>query len=446
MARNFTLNKLDYFCDHTIKRYLEQVIRAFSGWQYESLPGVLHTVPCVSASHDPLVATLISNASDVTANQVPVIAVTITGIEMRRDDVQCPTHVSTVQVVERKIANGVYTSEQGRAYMVERLMPRPYALTFDIDVWTSNEDQKLQLLEQMLTVIGVDFQIQNSENALDWGAMTSMSLEGIEYSSAAGPVGTSTDRIDYFTLKMRVPIWLSAPAKVTQRKRIEQIVTNIYQGTITDGGAIEGSEMAQIIVTPGNHAISVSNNLITLKNSKSGEFDENGDLPDWAELVKLYGTLRPGFTKIDLSTTKNIEAVSTDIIGTVAFDPNNINVLQFTPNPASLPENTLDPVSGVINPRKAFPGQGLPGAVIGQRYLLLSGITGPTIGWGTLSAEPNDIIQFDGSHWTVDYRPAGGDADYITNSYTGRQLRWSRDGWVFTYDGLYRPGYWRLHI
>lgn len=448
----YPLAKIDYFYEATQERFLAQVVRAFSGFQYVSyLKGVktYNIVPCLPDQSDLLVATLIRGGpSEVKLPEVPVISVTHTGLEMRKDDLQCPTLVSTVQVSERKAVNGVYTAEEGRSYRVDRLMPRPFAMTFDVDVWTSNKKQKYQLMEQMLTIFMPDIQIQNSENALDWAAMTTLELVDFTYSSAAGPAGTDGNRVDYFTLKMRIPMWLSAPAIVSQRKRIEQININLFDGGAEDD-LIQGTKLTEIFVTPGNHCIGVREDKIYLLSSNAGQHDANGEIFDWAPLVRLYGSLRPGVSTIRLSTTSNSEDTESDIVGTIDYDMSQYNRLIFTLDPTTLPADTLAPIQGVVNPRQHNPGNGLPNAQIGTRYLLQESITGPTIGWGTMSAQANDIVEFDGTNWTVAFRPVlrqDVNLNFVTNQQTGRQLRWGADGWEFTYDHAYRPGFWRLHV
>ena len=43
-----------------------------------------------------------------------------------------------------------FSNDPGNAFTVERHMPVPYNLQYNVDIWTSNTEQKLQLLEQIL--------------------------------------------------------------------------------------------------------------------------------------------------------------------------------------------------------------------------------------------------------------------------------------------------------
>ena len=79
--------------------------------------------------------------------------------------------------------------------------------------------------------------------------------------------------------------------------------------------------------------------------------------------------------------------------------------------------------------------------------------------WGNLVASPNDIIQYDGSNWSVSFDASnfsvGLDSSldstmdstllqYVTNSTTQIQYKWTGESWVLSYEGEYKPGDWRL--
>ena len=79
--------------------------------------------------------------------------------------------------------------------------------------------------------------------------------------------------------------------------------------------------------------------------------------------------------------------------------------------------------------------------------------------WGNVIASPNDIIQYDGSNWSVSFDASnftvGLDSSldstmdstlfqYVTNSNTQIQYKWTGVQWVLSYEGEYKPGDWRL--
>ena len=51
-------------------------------------------------------------------------------------------------------------------------MPTPYTLSMKADIWTSNTDQKLQLLEQILVLFNPALEIQTTDNYIDWTSLS----------------------------------------------------------------------------------------------------------------------------------------------------------------------------------------------------------------------------------------------------------------------------------
>jgi hypothetical protein len=68
-------------------------------------------------------------------------------------------------------------------FTIEKLMPVPYDLEVNLDIWTSNTNQKLQLLEQLLTLFNPSLEIQSTENFIDWTSLSVMYLEQVTWSS-----------------------------------------------------------------------------------------------------------------------------------------------------------------------------------------------------------------------------------------------------------------------
>lgn len=464
------IKQLDWWYDRQQPRFLEQIIRAFSGFQYMTgqrevngrvIAPQLKIVPCTLAMTDRVVGHIMRNNSENTALSTPRITVAHTGLAGRRDDVQFLSHVDSRSVVERDIdpETGKYSDAAGRpnrSYTVERMMPRPFEMTINVDIWTSNQDQKYQLMEQILTVVYPDFQIQNSENALDWSALTMMELTDINWSSRSIPVGTESE-IDVATLTFRVPFLLSPPVKVTQQRIIEQIIANVYDGR-ADETPTEEKMMFQQIVTPGDHILHVEQGVMRLLGSDGADLSAEGKSFHWKDLLDLYGKIRPGLSTIHLKMhQEQIDDWSHDIVGTIQLDQSNPDLLLWQVDPDTVPPNTLSPIDAVIDPQRTIPGSnGLPGNANGQRYIVLKDILGPNAGWGNLTAKPNDIIEYNAGQWKVAYSPVrfheqpqhpeAARSAFLLNLKSGNQLRWNGQDWVKTLDGIYEPGYWRIRI
>lgn len=463
----------DYFYDGQVRRFLTQVVRAFSGFQYEiagrdgSGPE-LRVVPCRMATQNRQVGHILKNNSENSLLSVPMITVFIREANINRERTQAPGLTSSVHVNERAIddTTGEYTSESGRRYTVERMMPHPLDVTLQVDVWTSNEHQKHQLFEQIYMAFNVGFSIQNSDNPVDWSAMTDMRLSEMTWSSRTVPIGTN-DEIDVMTFVFEMPIWISPPAKVQQQRLIHQIVTNIMDGGAVDedrdypegpqrGRVADGALLTRKIITPDNAQIRISGDSITLLGSDGSEFKPDGSVYVWKDLLDQYGDMQPAISQLRLRN--NIEQdLSLDVVGAIQYT-NAPNVLTWQVDLDTVPSNTLQPVRAIIDPLKNHPGN-LPDAPAeGQRYLIIKDMGGSEA-WGippvtnTQPSKPapafaraGDIIEYRNGAWMVAFSAADAtEIQYVVNLKTGKQLKFDGE-WIMSIDGEYMPGEWRLSL
>jgi hypothetical protein len=133
----------------------------------------------------------------------------------------------------------------------------------------------------------------------------------------------------------------------------------------------------------------------------------------------------------------------------VSFDPTDDRFLLFDVDTDTIPQNTLTPVTSVIDPLMSGPGAGLPSAVLGQRYLILNDVgdlNSTTQAWGNLVAYENDIIEYTSQGWTVAFEAGqhNNNIQFVTNITTGLQYRYTGVEWVKSYEGLYEGGEWSL--
>jgi hypothetical protein len=66
--------------------------------------------------------------------------------------------------------------------------------------------------------------------------------------------------------------------------------------------------------------------------------------------------------------------MNTEIVGTIVQDPLDDRLLLYSIDADTLPQDTLEDVSSVINPLLSGPGAGLAVATVGQRYLIVEDI------------------------------------------------------------------------
>jgi hypothetical protein len=140
----------------------------------------------------------------------------------------------------------------------------------------------------------------------------------------------------------------------------------------------------------------------------------------------------------------------------VAKHPTDDRILLFSIDADTIPGNTLSPVNAVIDPLASGPGEGLPSAVSGQRYLLTDAIgdannATPATAWGNLVASENDIIEYNGGTWSVVWDASNQTpdqssdiTDFVTNLTTSVQYKWTGTMWVKSYQGIYKGGEWSL--
>ena len=464
-----------FFYDEQIRRYLLQFTRMFSLFEVEygrNEQGTsdLIRVPIRYGDASRNAQTILNQNSANSLNATPLMTFHITGMTYDRDRMQEPYHVNKMMVRQRTWdpATESYDTTQGNAFQIERLMPVPYKLTVELDIWTSNTNQKMQLFEQIATLFNPSLEIQATDNYIDWTSLSVCSLDDVRWSSKTIPVGTNTNEpIDIMTMTFSMPIWISSPAKVKKLGVVERVIASIFDAQGDAVNAISNNDLllgTRVKVTPwGYQVLLLDGQLQVLQppqpvNPNRLSLDpftfpivENPQIT-WPTVIGAYGVLRPGISYISLD---NPWAPDSPIIGTIAVNPADDRLLIYNINPDTAPQNTLDPVDAVIDPLLNGPGDGLPASATGQRYLLtqstgdIDNSINPAAWQGTggqpLIAHVNDIIEYNGARWVVAFNSRDTtDAQYVFNINTGLQYYWDGVKWVKSIDGLYPGGSWNL--
>ena len=462
-----------FFYDEQVRRYLLQFVRVFSNFQVEfglDRDGnkTLQTVPVKYGDSTRQVSAILRNNSENSTIPTPMMSLYVTAMEYARSRLQDPTFVDKKHIRMREYDQniGEYTTNQGNSFTVERLMPVPYDLTVNLDIWTSNTTQKLQLLEQILVLFNPSLEIQSTDNYLDWGSLSYINLENVTWSNRSVPVGTD-DTIDIATLTFKAPIYLSAPAKVKKLGVVTKIVASVFDESgdlsdnIIDSGQLLGTRLK---FTPMNYGVLLlgneveileRNETVTNKVNPNVEFDPQQRVGDnkisWRALINQYGDLQQGVSQIRFDTPTG------QVVGTIALNPLDDYKLIFTVDADTIPTNDLLPVDKIINPNKVGPGAGLPASSDGQRYLILGNIGNTenidgADAWKSENqqdfiANSNDIIEYDGNKWNVSFNSSSEKGiHYVSNNTTGIQYRWTGNTWVKSYEGEYQAGEWTLVI
>lgn len=466
-----------YFYDEQLRRFLLQFARIFSNFDVEfgtneagqgpgSTVDTLVRVPVRYGDSSRQAQTILQNNSASSMPSTPLMTFYITDLKYDRPRIQEPNFISNIQVRQRTYDSDTdtYETTQGNAFTIERLMPVPYEMTINLDIWTSNTNQKMQLLEQILTLFNPSLEIQSTDNYIDWTSLTVLYLKDVKWTSRVIPVGTENP-IDVATLTFTLPMWITPPAKVKKLGVIERIIASVYdaQGDLVN--ALADSDLLlgtrQKFTPFGYQVLLIDNKLQALRVEQVVDQPNTSLIPAdspasnllWHNVVNMYGTLRPGISYISLE-----QPDGTDVTGTVAFDPTDDRFLLFTINAGTVPPNTLSPIDAVINPLVSGPNNGLAAPATGQRYLLTQatgswsnpGNTNPDAWEGTdyqpLVANANDIVEYNGSYWFVafDSTSSPDNMQYVTNLTTELQYRWTGRAWVKSFQGLYPGGQWSL--
>jgi hypothetical protein len=458
---------MEHFYDGQIKRYLNQFMRALSNFSYKDGKGNLVRVPVRYGDMSRQVAAIIAQGSENILNSAPSIACYIKNFNYDRSRIQNPYHVNKLQVRERAFdeQGNEYLNEQGENYTIERLMPVPYTLEFTADIWTTNTDMKLQILEQILVLFNPSLEIQTTSNFVDWTSLSYLELTGVTWTNRS--IGAlPAEELDIASLSFTTPVWLTTPAKVKQMGIITKIITNIFtepEGSVLSDNVSFGTNVATITVTPGNYSLLVVGN--TAKLMKDGDRligDEYVQIPEkagtdinWYSLLDLY----PGKFRSGLSQIRFTKPDGNEVIGYITLNPSDdreilINyegdTLLDTPIADLTDTYSRGTVNAIINPQTYNPGN----PDIDTRYLILEDLGDPNAegpdAWKnsdntSFYAKANDIIQWDGERWNIIFNSqTRTDAVYITNLYTGVQYKWDGTYWSKSFEGMYYPGEWRL--
>lgn len=390
----------------------------------------------------------------------------ISGLEYDQRRTQDPFFVDKMNVRQRTLnpETNEYETTQGNAFTVERIMPVPYTLRVNVDIWTSNTKQKLEIVEQLGVLFNPSMEIQSTDNFIDWTSLSVVYQDGLGWTSRSIPVGTGNP-IDVLTWKFYMPIWLSSPIKVRKMGVIQKIIASIFRGSaiddIQDDDLLLGTRQK---ITPYGYQVLLMGNRLQLLPQNQAPVPPNSSLevaaePNtsvyWEAALNAYGVVKPGISMIALENPY----LETEIMGTITYDPTDARMLIYDIDPDTIPQNTMNPVDSIIDPLVKWPGEGLPPSAWGQRYLVVDDIPEqgpyppPSVEdrpWAglTTGASANDIIEYGVNGWFISFNSNSlTDIQYVRNNTSGVQYRFLvGEGWSKSIDGFYNGGEWRIII
>ena len=350
---------MQHFYDGQLRRYITQVVRLVSNFVVKYSDGTLVRVPVMYGDQDRQAANIINQNSENAVASAPRIAVYVSDLDLSRDRIGDSTYVGKMHIRERAFneETGTYEYAQGNQYTVERLMPTPFDLTLKVDIWSTSTDQKLQILEQMLTLFNPSLEIQTTDNYIDWTSLSVVELGDVVFSSRSVPVGTQS-AIDIATLTLKAPIWLSPPVKVKKLGIVTSIINNIYggksdavqdyiEGLGTDYATGQVDPINQLFdtrITIGNFDIIVESNIVRMRSNEVSP----GTWLSWDMAIRQFpGKLTAGLSKIFLR-----QPDGTEVVGTISIHPTDFSLLITSWDADTFPSNTGIDSLGRFN----FPG------------------------------------------------------------------------------------------
>ncbi len=445
-----------YFYDQQIRRWLLQFMRLFGGFSVkmgkdENGADYFHQVPVRYGDTTRISQHILRKNSENTLLSVPAISCYIAELVPNAERRMTPSFEDSVQIYEKAYdpVGQTFTDKVGETYTLERHAPIPFDLTINVDVWTSNTEQKLQLLEQILLLFNPSVNLQSSQNPYDWTSLAVVELINITWTARSIPQGTD-EMIDVASLIFQLPIFLTPPAKVKRQVLIHSILNNIngdysFIDDISINVNSEPIATRQWITFKDRH-IRVTSNSIQLLTRQNTTTDDQGPIPSllrWNEHFQNYGGIKNGITEIRLKLGDSTNP--DEVILRITENTENENLLFYTVDATTLPNDTIMMINGIVDPTNGYPGSNtIPVAQAGQRYLLTDSVIQNGL-WGTVAADANDIIEFNGSDWIVSFDASAVNVPaYTTNANTMTKLYYTGDDWVLAIEGIFEQGYWRI--
>jgi len=494
---------MQHFYDGQIRKYITQITRVMSGFSVKNGDGSLKSIPVSYGDLTRQVANIIKENSENKLPTVPRMAVYITNIEIDRTRTSDASFVDKVNIRERTYdENGKeYLNTQGKNYTVERLYPAPFLLSVNVDIWASNTDQKLQILEQLLVLFRPSLELQTTDNYVDWTSLTVLHLTDVRWSNRTIPVGLDSE-IDIATLSFETPIFIAPPAKVKKLGVITSVIANMWdetRGTIDLKQSMPeltayNDELAPLEqVNQYNPDVDGRLNTVTRIDTNTGvratvptsyrnyglyiegttgkliNSDNEVGVINWRKVIEAYpGTYTADLSEIRLRTNTGF------IVGTITLNPLNETEISINWDTDTLPTgdvltgpardtNSFTSFDKVIDPLLYNP---TTDKVAGFRVLTLGNIGNANNADGAdawksvtnvdLVAGANDIIEWDGASWVVVFDaseevPEDG-SSVLASTFNQKNLttniiyKWTGFEWVQAFEGEYPVGAWEIYL
>lgn len=213
-----------FFYEERLRNYIVQFMAVFTGLNVKvganDRIDEPHLIPVpVNYGHkDRVVGHIIGKHTQNAMLRLPVMSAYMRNLALAPQDRHGVAGIQRQQYMPR---GGFVPEDLQTQY---NYMPIPYRMQMELAIYTSNTDQMMQLLEQILPLFDPTIDLQISDDILDYTRITSMELTDIN-SEDNYPIGTDR-RIKITTLGFDVRIYLGVP-KVLKENFIKDIYLRI---------------------------------------------------------------------------------------------------------------------------------------------------------------------------------------------------------------------------
>lgn len=225
-----------FFYDNQLRNYILQFMAVFAGLKVQigkldDREASLIPVHITYGAKDRVVASIFGDNTQNKPIRLPAMSAYMNGLDM------APDKRKGVGVSRREtfMPSGGQFPDDIRT--IEQLMPVPYNALLDLTIYTSNRDEHLQILEQILMFFDPILQIQISDDTFDWRKISTIELLNINFEENY-PSGTDR-RIIQTTCSFMLPVYIAVPAKIKNNwiKDINMrigVISQSIQGTSGD--------------------------------------------------------------------------------------------------------------------------------------------------------------------------------------------------------------------
>lgn len=201
----------DYYYDEQMRSYIVQFAAVFAGikvmvgWNEDKEPRLIQ-VPIKNASMDRVVGHIKSDNTQNKPLRIPIMAFHLSGID------QTPDRRKGIGMVKRNTympTGGVFPDD---LKVIEQRQAVPYMAQFELAIWTSNQEQHMQIIEQILTLFDPIIQLQTTDEIFDTTRLTTLELVDVRLDETI-PNGPDR-RLIQTRMGFLVPIYLSTAVSV----------------------------------------------------------------------------------------------------------------------------------------------------------------------------------------------------------------------------------------